>query len=113
MIGIYLTMKERQVYIYRETIRELGNPAFFRFLLNPEKRKFAIEVCALGDPGYYTTPVLEDDRYRVNSIKLLRLIWNLCEWDEDRTYRVPGVVYHKENIAEFLLDEAEPVNTPE
>lgn len=113
MIGVYFSLKERMIYIHRKTIRELGTPAFFRFLFNPEKRKFAIQVCGYDDPGGYPTPELRGIRgsHRVNHTKLLRQIWRICGWDEGTTYRVKGVIYHSAQVAEFLLDEAEPVNS--
>ena len=113
MIGVYFSLKERMVYIYRETIRELGTPAYIRLLINPDKRKFAIEACRFGDPGYCPTPELDGSRgsYRISHTNLLRQIWQLCEWDVETTYRIPGVVYSNDHVAEFCLDDAEPVNT--
>jgi hypothetical protein len=46
------------------------------------------------------------ESFELHSIELLDLIWDICGWKLDKTYRLSGTLYPKERIAEFDLKEA-------
>ena len=46
----------------------------------------------------------------VSSLKLCALIAKMYNWDTDRSYRVPGIVYSQKHIAVFELTAAEVIN---
>ena len=93
---ISFCLKRQQVLIFRDVLRALGKPGCFRFLIDEATNRLAVQVCAFGDAGFHVTPDFEDKEswwsYRICSQELLELIWELCDWDPDGTYRVSGVL---------------------
>lgn len=37
---------------------------------------------------------------------MLRIIWRVCEWNENDTYRIAGTHYPEYNLVEFNLNQA-------
>lgn len=40
---------------------------------------------------------------------MLKMIWKVCEWEENKTYRSDGRDYSEYNLVEFDLTQAEIV----
>lgn len=38
---------------------------------------------------------------------MLNIIWKVCDWDENKTYRSVGIHYPEHGLVEFDLDQAE------
>ena len=93
------------------TLTALGKPGCFRFLIDETTNRLAVQVCAFGDAGFHVTPDFEDKEswwsYRICSQELLELIWELCDWDPDGTYRVSGVLCPDIHVVMFELNDAE------
>lgn len=49
----------------------------------------------------------------VCSLRLCRILADLYAWDLDASYRVPGTIIQRKNIAMFYLDEAEVIEHDE
>lgn len=108
---ISFCLKRQQVLIFRDVLRALGKPGCFRFLIDETTNRLAVQVCAFGDAGFHVTPDFEDKdswwSYRICSQELLELIWDLCDWDPDGTYRVSGVLCPDIYVVMFELNDAE------
>ena len=108
---ISFCLKRHQVLIFRDVLRALGKPGCFRFLIDETTNRLAVQVCAFGDAGFHVTPDFEDKdswwSYRICSQELLELIWDLCDWDPDGTYRVSGVLCPDIHVVMFELNDAE------
>ena len=108
---ISFCLKRQQVLIFRDVLRALGKPGCFRFLIDEATNRLAVQVCAFGDAGFHVTPDFEDKEswwsYRICSQELLELIWELCDWDPDGTYRVSGVLCPDIHVVMFDLNDAE------
>ena len=108
---ISFCLKRQQVLIFRDVLRALGKPGCFRFLIDEATNRLAVQVCAFGDAGFHVTPDFEDKEswwsYRISSQELLELIWELCDWDPDGTYRVSGVLCPDIHVVMFELNDAE------
>ena len=108
---ISFCLKRQQVLIFRDVLRALGKPGCFRFLIDETTNRLAVQVCAFGDAGFHVTPDFEDKEswwsYRICSQELLELIWDLCDWEPDGTYRVSGVLCPDIHVVMFELNDAE------
>ena len=108
---ISFCLKRQQVLIFRDVLRALGKPGCFRFLIDEATNRLAVQVCAFGDAGFHVTPDFEDKdswwSYRICSQELLELIWELCDWDPDGTYRVSGVLCPDIHVVMYELNDAE------
>lgn len=108
---ISFCLKRQQVLIFRDVLWALGKPGCFRFLIDETTNRLAVQVCAFGDAGFHVTPDFEDKdswwSYRICSQELLELIWDLCDWDPDGTYRVSGVLCPDIHVVMFELNDAE------
>ena len=108
---ISFCLKRQQVLIFRDVLKALGKPGCFRFLIDEATNRLAVQVCAFGDAGFHVTPDFEDKdswwSYRICSQELLELIWDLCDWEPDGTYRVSGVLCPDIHVVMFELNDAE------
>ena len=103
------SLKRRRVRIFHDVVRALGMPKCFRFLIDEKTNQLAMEKCSFGDKGYHVIPDFQDSSwaYELTSLELLELIWNLCNWDPEKTYRVQGVVCPDIQVVIFDLNKAE------
>lgn len=112
-IGISFSLRRGRVLIYRDTIRALGYPDYFRFLINKNACKIAMEVCKFGDDGFQIVPDFNtevgNNSYEISSLKLLQLVWSMCGWDLNGSYRVFGTIYEKQGVVDFDLSKAEKI----
>ena len=110
-IYISFSIKRQRVRIFRDVLRALGKPGCFRFLIDEETNRLALQVCAFGDAGFHITPDFSDKdsgwSYEICSMELLELIWDLCDWDSDGSYRVAGVLCPDIHVIIFELNDAE------
>lgn len=108
---ISFCLKRQQVLIFRDVLRVLGRPGCFRFLIDEKTNRLAIQVCAFGDAGFHVTPDFTDKdpgwSFKICSLELLELIWELCDWDPDGTYRVSGILCPDIHVIMFELNDAE------
>ena len=108
---VKLSLKRTCVLIYRDVFRALGEPGCFRFLIDEDTNRLALQVCAFGDAGFHVTPDFTDKdpgwSCRICSLELLELIWELCDWDPDGTYRVSGILCPDIHVIMFELNDAE------
>lgn len=93
-----------RIMLYKSTVEALGTPEYFRFLFNPTKKKFAIQVCGFKDEGAERMPSLnEGDNCYICCNALVRYVFQACKWDSKYTHRVEGVLYPEERLIDFDL----------
>ena len=105
--GISFSLKWGKIRIYRSNLYRMGNPGYIRMLFDPKKKRFALQACG-KIKGSIRVPdrTGEDWDFRVNSIGLLRMIWNITGWDDDYSYQIIGQYYTEQKLVEFDLTKA-------
>ncbi len=85
--GVSLCQKKGIIRIFRSTIKELGDPRYIRFLFNPEKRTLAVQSVSRKEAECFRVPKYnpKDWDFKICSIQMLRIIWRVCEWNENDT----------------------------
>lgn len=113
--GVSLCIKSGKIRIFHSTIKELGNPKYIRFLLNPDRKTFAIQSCRNKVPESILVPKYTSDNWDfvVHSMTMLRGIWKICGWDEEKTYRMDGICFPEHDLVEFDLKQAEMLKCDE
>lgn len=88
------------------------DPGCFRFLINQEEKKIAMQVCRFGEEGFHITPEYPNKKfsYEITSIELLRMIWNMCDWNSQYSYRIMGDFIPNHQAVVFDLNNAERIN---
>ena len=106
-----LRVKRARVRIYRDVFRALGEPGCFRFLIDEETNRLAMQVCSFGDAGFHVAPDYYDKdpgwSFEITSLELLELIWEQCDWDPEGAYRITGILCRDINVVMFELNDAE------
>ena len=110
--GISLCKKSGKIgriRIFHSTIKELGNPKYIRFLFNPAKKSLVVQSCKNKEPECFRVPKYNPENwdFTVHSSLMLKMIWKVCEWEEDKTYRSDGRYYAEYKLVEFNLNQAE------
>ena len=107
--GISISLKRREIKIFRNTIEALGNPKYIRLLIDFKKKKFALQALQYEDKDAFIVPTKEHNtrgEFPIYSMKYVQLIWFLGKWEQDYSYRIYGKWNEREKLLEFLLDEA-------
>lgn len=104
-----LDLKKSRIRIHKETLRQLEDPKYIKFLIHVEKGLLAIccdaspfcgsvhkvdRVDAEGSAEIYSGPFLE---------KLASIFPNLAAGN---SYRLPGQIHSEDRIAIFFINEA-------
>lgn len=109
-LGIAFSRKSARVLIYKSTLRSLGQPKYIRILPNPKRRRLALQVCAKDEMGAILVPKTKARKpIIICSLVIQRIIWDISEWDKDKSYRIYGKHFPKNEIVEFLMEDAEVI----
>ena len=106
-LGISFSFPYGRIYLFRTTLKAIGLPPYYRFLLDPENRKLAIERCGFESDGSHQLP--EDTSracYSMKSMDLVRFIYNTCGWDKKSSYRIKGIAASERSMVVFDLASA-------
>ena len=106
--GVSLCQKTGTIRIFRSTIKELSDPKYIRFLFNLEKRTLAVQAVKRKEAECFRVPEYnpKDWDFKICSIQMQRMIWKVCDWSENATYRIAGTHYPEYNLVEFDLKQA-------
>lgn len=114
MMETYISfyMKVNRIHIFVDALRGMGEPSRICFMISENGENLLItphdkrDFKSHGVPQevYTGTGVME-----ISSIKLCRIIAKIHNWDLGRSYRVPGKVYEKKQVAIFDLGKAEAI----
>lgn len=113
--GVSLCQKKGTIRIFRSTIKELSDPKYIRFLFNLEKRTLAVQAVKRKEAECFRVPEYnpKDWDFKICSIQMQRMIWKVCDWSENATYRIAGTHYPEYNLVEFDLKQAVVVQVGE
>lgn len=108
--GISFEKAYGRITIFKTTIAALGQPPYFRFLLDVEHRKLAIECCEYASSGSHQMPDESScENCQIKSMDLVQLLYQTCGWDMDGTYRTKGIAIPERKMVVFDLDEADKI----
>lgn len=103
-LGISFSVAYGRITIFKTTLKAIGLPQYFRFLLDPENGKLAVEKCSYQSSGAHQLP--EDtshDGYELKSMDMVRFIYQTCGWDMKSTYRIRGIAVPDRDMVVFDL----------
>ena len=81
-----------RIHVFRKTIHDIGNPRYIRFLVKEDGQSMIMEACAKKDQRSHrvTRQASPSGGMEVNSMPLCQLLKNRLDWEDGKTYRVPG-----------------------
>lgn len=106
--GLSFSLRCGKTLIYHATIKALGDPEYIRFLIDTKNKRMALQVCNKKLPESFKVPQCEQDKwdFTVCGQAMLKIIWDCCGWDRDKTYRIEGNVIENHDLVEFDLRQA-------
>lgn len=108
-LGFTFEYRWGRVLIHKSTLEAIGYPEFYRFRLAVDKKHFAIEACEMNDQGAHRFRGFSRG-YIQHSLGLMESIYNLCNWDYEKSYTVYGIVLYDGLMVGFDLKKAEEIN---
>ena len=109
-ISFYLNSS--RIHIFRKAIKEIGNPKFIRFLVKEDGKSMIMEAYIKKDFQSHRVPQIRDNanwKMEVTSIALCSLLKNRLNWEDNKSYRIPGKTYSGQHLAVFDLSAAEKI----
>lgn len=105
--GISLCQKWGKIRIFHSTIVALGEPRYIRFLFNPDKKGLVVQACARKEAECFRVPKYnpENWEFKISSVPMLRMIWNTCNWDKEKTYRLTGMCHIEHVIINGVMED--------
>ena len=109
--GISFGLKWSKIMIFHKTIIALNNPKYIYFMLNLEKKQLAVVASDRKTRESFKVPRhLNEEEFewcfKISSQPLISHIYECCEWDSTKTYRIDGVVHPDQRLVEFNLKTA-------
>lgn len=99
-----------------DALWKIGQPKYICFMIEENGKTLVMAPYPKKDfyshrvpPGVYNG----SKSMEVCSLRLCRILADLYAWDLDASYRVPGTIIQRKNIAMFYLDEAEVIEHDE
>lgn len=80
----------------------------FASYLIQRKKNLAVQSVSRKEAECFRVPKYnpKDWDFKICSIQMLRIIWRVCEWNKNDTYRIAGTHYPEYNLVEFNLNQA-------
>ena len=104
------------VHLHQSTLKGINNPPFVKFLINKDRKTFAVQPCAEKD--FYSTRVRVDQSGKADTAEIYS--YGLCcalaqtnGWDKNNSYRVYGKIFPNQNIAVFDFSRSKIINENE
>ena len=89
---------------------KLGEPEYVRFLINPETKQVAVQVCTQNDKNstvFYRPKASGAMSVRWNARDLINTIERIMDWDLKKvSYRTDGILSREDNAIIFDLSKA-------
>ena len=107
-ISFYL--RANRVHIFVDALRKIGHPKYICFMIEENGKTLVLAPYPKKDFYSHRVPpaVYNGSKsMEVSSLRLCRILADLYKWNLDASYRVPGTIIQKSNIAIFYLGEAE------
>lgn len=109
--GLAFELTHGRISFWKSTLELLDYPEYLRFLFSPEDLTFGVEVCGIDDEGAARLPKSRERRYNsINSLDLVRFVYQTCGWKEGASYRVRGDIYSSDSrVIYFDLKNAQEI----
>ena len=105
--GISFNMTSGRVVVFLKSLETLGYPEYIKFYINPTKRAVAIQTCDIDDEGAKSIPNINlKEGASIKVMDLTRMLYEICDWDPKKTYRVSGDFYPVNQVICFDLEQA-------
>lgn len=110
-ISFYLRLGT--IHIHHTTIRNLGNPAFIRFLISDDGNTMLVQSFdkktfqSFRVPGY---PSDQLGKVQIHSKGFCDMMVRRFGWDPEMSYRIPGKPYPTQSVAAFDLSKADAIH---
>ncbi len=102
--GITVDISRHRIRIHRSTLARLGNPAFVRLLVNPERKGIVVEGCSATTKGAYRL-VSTNHSMEVYSQSLIAEISSCAGFGQRRSVRLSGKQLQGQSAVFFRLDQ--------
>ena len=110
-ISFYL--KSSKILIFKEALREVGNPRRICFMIDNTGRYLLMLPYSVRDLKSHAVPqvVYQEQRrdMRICSKKLCSMLAKLHDWDPQGSYRVYGTPNKEKNLIVLDLKKTEPI----
>lgn len=108
-LSFYLSTS--RLHIFSKTIIEIGNPKFICFLVKEDGQSMIMEAYHKKDFQSHRVPKRAEGKWEmeVRSLPLCGLLKNRLNWEDGKSYRIPGKTYPKQRLAVFDLSAAEQI----
>lgn len=104
--GISFNVSSGRVVIFLKTLETLGFPEYIKFYVNPTKRAVAIQPCGIDDEAAKRVPYGQiKEGASIKIMYLTKLVYEICDWDRKKTYRVSGEYYPGNQVICFDLNK--------
>ena len=108
---ITVYMRRRRILIHKVTLALLHSPRHILLLVNPGTRTIAVMPSADVKTAHRIRWERLKSACEITSISFIRSLRKVCpEWSDAFTYRIAGDYIDSENIVEFHMDDAVPIN---
>ena len=108
---LFAHLREPAVVIRRDSvtfntacIAGLEDAVYIQILVNQDNKRMVVRKCEENDKDALRWCIEKPDKRK--SIQMLRIIWRVCEWNKNDTYRIAGTHYPEYNLVEFNLNQA-------
>ena len=104
--GISFCISSGRVVVFLKSLETLGFPEYIKFYVNPTKRAVAIQTCGIDDDGAKRVPYGQNkEGASIKIMYLTKLVYEICNWDRKKTYRVSGDYYPANQVICFDLNK--------
>lgn len=107
-ISFYL--KHDRIHVFVDALRRIGSPHRICFMMSDDGNRLMVSPYTKRDLKSHIVPAETyqgDGGLEISSYKLCHLIAGMQNWDNERSYRIPGTVYEDRQVAVFDLKKAE------
>lgn len=106
-LGLSLSIKRGRILIYRNTLKEIGEPDYIRLLLNRKLKRIAVQCCEEIDRDSYRVPDYSTwEQFDIASLKFITMLYKMAGWDSEKSYRIYGYPVLKYRLVLFCLEDA-------
>lgn len=107
ILGLTLSCKSGQMRLYEKTLETIGNPEFFKFLIDENKSRLALCPCKMEDAGSFKNrPVKSGRTHIISATSLIRHLYRANGWQPGWSYQLSGILNESAAIVEFDMKSA-------
>lgn len=109
-ISFYL--KYNRIHVYVEVLRSIGRPGNVCFMIADNGKSLVLAPYPKRDLKSHRVPSAVYDGGKsmdICSMRMCKLLADICHWNPECSYRIPGTIFPSQEIAVFYLLEAEEI----